>query len=88
LDFTYEALNRQGESITGKVVANSTSEAYEKLREAGVVVTSLKENAAKTKKKGGKKDTLNPMLDDDNNSSLALDTTTEIVADVLTEIID
>ena len=61
MDFTYEALNRQGESITGKVVANSTSEAYEKLREAGVVVTSLKENAAKTKKKGGKKVTLADM---------------------------
>ncbi len=61
MDFTYEALNRQGESITGKVVANSTSEAYEKLREAGVVVTSLKENTGKTKKKGGKKVTLADM---------------------------
>ncbi len=61
MDFTYEALNRQGESITGKVVANSTSEAYEKLREAGVVVTSLKENAATKKKKGGKKVTLADM---------------------------
>ena len=37
MEFTYEALNRQGQSITGKVVANSTGEAYEKLREAGVV---------------------------------------------------
>lgn len=61
MDFTYEALNRQGESITGKVVANTTSEAYEKLREAGVVVTSLKEDAAKKKKKGGKKVTLADM---------------------------
>ena len=61
MDFTYEALNRQGESITGKVVANSTSEAYEKLREAGVVVTNLKESAAKKKKKGGKKVTLADM---------------------------
>lgn len=61
MDFTYEALNRQGESITGKVVANSTSEAYEKLREAGVVVTNLKEDAAKKKKKGGKKVTLADM---------------------------
>ena len=44
MDFTYEALNRQGQSITGKVVANNTSEAYEKLREAGVVVTKLTES--------------------------------------------
>ncbi len=61
MDFTYEALNRQGESITGKVVANSTSEAYEKLREAGVVVTNLKETTVKKKKKGGKKVTLSDM---------------------------
>ncbi len=61
MDFTYEALNRQGESITGKVVANSTSEAYEKLREAGVVVTNLKEESGKVKKKGGKKVTLADM---------------------------
>ena len=43
MEFTYEALNRQGQSITGKVVAASTGEAYEKLREAGVVVTTLSE---------------------------------------------
>lgn len=61
MDFTYEALNRQGEAITGRVVASNTSEAYEKLREAGVVVTSLKEEAAKKKKKGGKKVTLADM---------------------------
>lgn len=61
MEFRYEALNRQGEAITGRVVANSTSEAYEKLREAGVVVTSLKEEAAKKKKKGGKKVTLADM---------------------------
>ncbi len=61
MDFTYEALNRQGEAITGRVVANSTSEAYEKLREAGVVVTNLKEDAVKKKKKGGKKVTLADM---------------------------
>ncbi len=61
MDFTYEALSRSGEAVTGKVVANSTAEAYEKLREAGVVVTSLKENTAKKKKKGGKKVTLADM---------------------------
>ena len=61
MEFTYEALNRQGQSITGKVVANNTSEAYEKLREAGVVVTTLTENKSSVKKKGGKKVTLADM---------------------------
>ncbi len=61
MEFTYEALNRQGQSITGKVVAENTSEAYEKLREAGVVVTNLSEIKAKAKKKGGKKVTLADM---------------------------
>lgn len=61
MEFTYEALNRQGQSITGKVVADNTSEAYEKLREAGVVVTNLSELKTKAKKKGGKKVTLSDM---------------------------
>ncbi len=61
MEFTYEALNRQGQSITGKVVAENTSEAYEKLREAGVVVTNLSEIKTKTKKTGGKKVTLADM---------------------------
>ncbi len=55
MNFTYEALSRSGEAVSGKVVANSTAEAYEKLREAGVVVTSLNEEAAKKKRRGGKK---------------------------------
>ena len=61
MEFTYEALNRQGQSINGKVVANSTAEAYEKLREAGVVVTTLTEQTGKVKKKKGKKVTLGDM---------------------------
>ena len=61
MEFTYEALSRQGQSITGKVVADNTSEAYEKLREAGVVVTNLSELKTKAKKKGGKKVTLSDM---------------------------
>ncbi len=62
MDFTYEALNRQGQSITGKVVAASTAEAYEKLREAGVVVTTLTEVKGKSvKKTRGKKVTLADM---------------------------
>ena len=56
MEFTYEALNRQGQSITGKVIAENTSEAYEKLREAGVVVTTLNEvKGAGVKKKKSKK---------------------------------
>lgn len=61
MEFTYEALNRQGQAINGKVVANTTAEAYEKLREAGVVVTTLTEQKAKAKKKRGKKVTLADM---------------------------
>ena len=61
MEFTYEALNRQGQSVTGKVVAESQTEAYEKLREAGVVVTNLSELKTKAKKKGGKKVTLADM---------------------------
>ncbi len=61
MEFTYEALNRQGQSITGKVVADNTADAYEKLREAGVVVTNLSELKTKAKKKGGKKVTLADM---------------------------
>ena len=61
MEFTYEALNRQGQAINGKVVANSTAEAYEKLREAGVVVTTLTEQKVKAKKKSGKKVTLADM---------------------------
>lgn len=55
MEFTYEALNRQGQSITGKVVADNTAEAYEKLREAGVVVTNLNEVKANIRKKRSKK---------------------------------
>ena len=62
MDFTYEALNRQGQSITGKVVASNTAEAYEKLREAGVVVTNLTEVKGKSvKKTRGKKVSLADM---------------------------
>lgn len=62
MEFTYEALNRQGQSITGKVTANNTGEAYEKLREAGVVVTTLSEAKSQgVKKNRGKKVSLADM---------------------------
>lgn len=55
MEFTYEALNKQGQSITGKVQAENTTDAYEKLREAGVVVTKLDASAGNVKKKRSKK---------------------------------
>ncbi len=49
MDYIYEALNKQGQPITGKIAAESTSEAYEKLREVGVVVTNLELDKVKKK---------------------------------------
>lgn len=59
--FIYEALNRQGQTVNGTVVANNQADAYEKLREAGVVVTTLSEDKKKHKKKKGKKVTSGDM---------------------------
>lgn len=55
MEFKYEAINRQGQQVTGKVVAENQADAYEKLREAGVVVTDLKEETTSVKKKKTKK---------------------------------
>ncbi len=55
MEFTYEALNKQGQSITGKVQAENTTDAYEKLREAGVVVTKLDASTGNVKKTRSKK---------------------------------
>lgn len=49
--YVYEAINRQGESVTGKVTASSRDEAFEKLREAGITVTDITEEKTKTAKK-------------------------------------
>ena len=53
--FTYDGLNRQGQNVHGEVVADSSSEAMDKLREAGVIVTDIKEKVINEKKKTGKK---------------------------------
>lgn len=54
--FTYDGLNKAGQPVHGEVVADNTSLAMEKLREAGVIVMSMTEKKAKEKKKkGGKK---------------------------------
>ena len=56
MEFTYEALNKQGQPVTGKVTAENASEANEKLREAGVIVTKLDQiRTDEKKKKRGKK---------------------------------
>ncbi len=41
MEFVYEALNKQGQPVTGKVTAENTAEANEKLRGAGVIVTKI-----------------------------------------------
>ena len=54
--FTYDGLNRAGQPVHGEVIADSTSLAIEKLREAGVMVMNMTEKKTKEKKKkGGKK---------------------------------
>ncbi len=57
--FTYDGLNRQGQSVHGEVVADNSAAAIDKLREAGVVVTDISEKVIKpAKARGGKKVTL------------------------------
>lgn len=57
--FTYDGLNRQGQSVHGEVVADNSGAAIEKLREAGVLVTDINEKVVKqAQKRGGKKVTL------------------------------
>lgn len=54
--FTYDGLNRQGQSVHGEVIADSTAQAMERLRENGIIVTEMKEKTAKKKSSsGGKK---------------------------------
>lgn len=54
--YTYDGLNRAGQPVHGEVIADSTSLAMEKLREAGVMVMNMTEKKTKEKKKkGGKK---------------------------------
>lgn len=55
MEFTYEALNKQGQPVTGKVTAENMAEANEKLRGAGVIVTKVEPVKEGTKKKRGKK---------------------------------
>lgn len=54
--FTYDGMNRQGQNVHGEVVADNSSAAMDKLREAGIIVTDIKEKIINEKKKsGGKK---------------------------------
>ncbi len=53
--FTYDGLNKQGQTVRGEVIADNTAQAIEKLREAGVIVTEMKEKQVKKKSGGGGK---------------------------------
>ncbi len=55
MEFTYEALNKQGQPVSGKVSAENQAEATERLREAGVIVTRIDAVRTEGKKKKGKK---------------------------------
>lgn len=62
MEFTYEALNKQGQPVSGKVTAENQAEANEKLREAGVIVTKIEQiRTDGKKKKRGKKVPLSDM---------------------------
>lgn len=53
--FTYNGINKQGQSVQGEVIADSIAQAIDRLRENGVIVTEMKEKAAKKKSSGGGK---------------------------------
>lgn len=53
--FTYDGLNKQGQSVHGEVIADNTTQAMERLRENGIIVTEMKEKATKKKSGGGGK---------------------------------
>lgn len=55
MEFIYEALNKQGQPVTGKVTAENQAEANERLRDAGVIVTKIDPVKTGQKKKRGKK---------------------------------
>ena len=53
--FTYDGINKQGQSVHGEVIADSTNQAIDRLRENGIIVTEMKEKAEKKKSSGGGK---------------------------------
>lgn len=53
--FTYDGLNKQGQSVHGEVIADTTAQAIDRLRENGIIVTEMKEKAVKKKSSGGGK---------------------------------
>lgn len=52
--YNYDGLNKQGQTVHGEVIADDTRTAMEKLREAGVTVTSIQEVTVKTSRTGGR----------------------------------
>ena len=45
--YTYDGLSRQGQNVHGEVIADDSRAAMEKLREAGVIVTTIQEKVVK-----------------------------------------
>lgn len=52
--YTYDGLNKQGQTVHGEVVADNNAQAVNKLREAGVIVTEIKEKGGKAQKSRGR----------------------------------
>ena len=52
--FTYDGLNRQGQNVHGEVVADTSVQAINKLREAGIVVTEMTEKGTKARSSKGR----------------------------------
>ena len=53
--YTYDGLSKQGQTVHGEVIAEDTRTAMEKLREAGVTVTTIQEKSVKGTRTGGRK---------------------------------
>ncbi len=52
--YVYDGLSKQGQNVHGEVIANDSRSAMEKLREAGVTVTTIQEKEVKGSKAGGR----------------------------------
>ncbi len=52
--YVYDGLSKQGQNVHGEVIANDSRSAMEKLREAGVTVTTIQEKEVKGSRTGGR----------------------------------
>lgn len=51
--YSYDGLNKQGQNVHGEVVADDSRMAMEKLREVGIIVTTIQEKSPKTSRTSG-----------------------------------